>query len=577
MIRLYRFLKPFSVALLVSVVLIFGQTISQLYLPTLMADIVDNGIARKNVGYIVSTGEVMLLITIGGMVASVAATFLSSRAASGFGRDVRARLFARVETFSLHEFDRFGTATLITRTTNDVTQVQMVTLVILRMMVAAPIMAIGGIVMAYRQDRPLTLVLAVAIPVLVVAIVLTARAAIPLFGLMQSKLDRLNLVMREGLTGIRVIRAFNRVTYQTHRFDEANADVADNAIRANRIVAFLMPVLMLVMNLTSVAILWFGAVRINSGGMQVGSLIAFTQYAMQIMFSFLMVSMLFVMVPRAAASARRINEVLDTEPEILDPDSPTEPVRESSRYTVEFRDATFSYPGAEQPALSHISFSAGPGEVTAIIGGTGAGKSTLVKLIARFYDVDSGAVLVDGVDVRDMLQQSLRSRISYVPQQTVLFSGTIGDNLRFGDQSAEDDDLTRAAEVAQAAQFIQESPGGLDSSVAQGGNNFSGGQKQRLSIARAIVRKPEIYIFDDSFSALDFKTDARVRAGLKPVTTASTVLIVAQRVATVMDADRIVVLDEGQVAGIGTHRDLMLTCGVYREIVASQLSAEEVA
>lgn len=363
MIRLYRFLKPFSVALGVSVVLIFLQTLSTLYLPTLIADIVDNGIARKNVDYIVSTGEVMLLITIGGMICAIAAAYLSARIAVGFGRDVRGKLFARVETFSLHEFDQFGTATLITRTTNDVTQVQMVTLVILRMMVSAPIMAVGGIILALRQDRPLTLVLAVAIPILVIAIILIARFAIPLFGLMQTKLDRLNLVMREGLTGIRVIRAFNRIEYQTHRFDDANADLADNAIRANRIVAFLMPILMLVMNLTSVAILWFGALRINSGGMQVGSLIAFTQYAMQIMFSFLMVSMMFVMIPRAAASAGRINAVLDTVPEINDPPTPIEPAPrpaalapgpvaplgapELASPTLEFRDVTFSYPGAE--------------------------------------------------------------------------------------------------------------------------------------------------------------------------------------------------------------------------------------
>lgn len=598
MIRLYRFLKPFSLALTLSVLLIFLQTLSQLYLPTLTADIVDNGIARKNVGYIVSTGEVMLLITVGGMICSIVAAYLSSRVAMGFGRDVRAMLFSRVQTFSLHEFDKFGTATLITRTTNDVTQVQLVTLVILRMMVSAPIMAVGGIILALRQDRPLTLVLAVAIPILVIAITLIARAAIPLFRLMQTKLDRLNLVTREGLTGIRVIRAFNRVEYQTRRFDDANDDLTDNAIRANRIVAFLMPILILVMNLTSVAILWFGAIRINSGGMQVGSLIAFTQYAMQIMFSFLMVSMLFVMIPRASASADRINAVLDTVPEINDPPQPVEvasnggsaaptmtpggtprgyPGATPSRSTVEFRDVTFSYPGAEEPALSHISFSAGPGEVTAIIGGTGAGKSTLIKLIPRFYDVDSGSVLVDGVDVREISQQSLRAKISLVPQQTILFSGTIAENIRFGNQEAGDDELRRAADIAQATEFIAGMSEGLEAAVAQGGSNFSGGQKQRLSIARAAVRKPEIYIFDDSFSALDFKTDARVRAALKRETTHATVLIVAQRVATVMDADRIIVLDEGRIAGMGTHRELMRTSEVYREIVSSQLSPEEVA
>jgi ATP-binding cassette subfamily B protein len=613
-IRLYRFLRPFFVALVASVVLIFLQSLAQLYLPSLMADIVDHGIARKNEDYILHTGEFMLLITLGGMICSIAAAYLSSRIAAGFGRDVRAKLFSRVETFSLHEFDQFGTATLITRTTNDVTQVQMVTLVILRMMISAPIMAIGGIIMAFRQDRPLTLVLAVAIPVLVTAIVLIARASIPLFRAMQTKLDRLNLVMREGLTGIRVIRAFNRVEYQTGRFDAANADLTDNAIRANRIVAFLMPILMLVMNLTSLAILWFGAVRINSGEMQVGSLIAFMQYAMQIMFSFLMVSMLFVMIPRAAAAADRINAVLDTVPDITDPSTPigviavgAAPVADASvgavpsgglrippagpvspdgrapgasptaPYTVEFRDVTFSYPGAEQPALSHISFHAGLGEVTAIIGGTGSGKSTLVKLIPRFYDVDSGSVLVDGVDVRAMSQQALRAKIGLVPQQTVLFSGTVADNIRYGDQNASNEELMDAAKIAQAAEFITGLSDGLGAVVAQGGSNFSGGQKQRLSIARAVARRPEIYIFDDSFSALDFKTDARVRAALRRETASSTVVMVAQRVATVMDADRIIVLDEGHIAGIGTHPELMRDCEVYREIVASQLSAEEVA
>jgi ATP-binding cassette, subfamily B, multidrug efflux pump len=575
MLRLYRLLKPFTGALAATVFLIFLQTLSSLALPTLTSNIVDLGIARKNIGYIVHTGELMLAITAGGMVCSVVSAYLSSRIAAGFGRDVREKIFARVETFSLHEFDHFGAATLITRTTNDVTQVQMVTVIILRMMVFAPIMAVGGIILALRQDAPLTLVLAVSIPVLVTSIFLIARASIPLFGLMQGKLDRLNLVMREGLTGIRVIRAFNRIAYQTWRFDEANLDLTDNAIRVNRIVAFLMPVLMLVMNLTSVAILWFGAIRINSGGMQVGSLIAFMQYAMQIMFAFMMGSMVFVMVPRAAAAAVRINEVLDTVSEIRDPDQPASPG--ATRGFIEFRNVTFSHPGAEQPALRGISFKAAPGEVTAIIGGTGAGKSTPVNLIPRFYDLDSGSILVDGLDITEMSQEELRAKIGLVPQKTVLFAGTIADNIRYGNHEAGDDDLRHAAEIAQAAEFIGGLAEGMDAMVAQGGSNLSGGQKQRLSIARAVVRRPEIYIFDDSFSALDFATDARVRRALRRETASSTVLIVAQRVATVMDADRIIVLDEGEIAGIGTHHDLMATCEVYREIVASQLSAEEAA
>jgi ATP-binding cassette, subfamily B, multidrug efflux pump len=574
MIRLYRFLKPFSAAITAALVLVFLQTLATLYLPTLMADIVDNGIARQNIGYIDNTGKEMLAVAAAGMICAVVAAFLSARIAVGFGRDVRAQLFARVESFSLREIDRFGAATLITRTTNDVTQVQMVTLIIFRMMIMAPIMAIGGIIMALRQDRPLTLVLAVSVPVLVIAIVLVARVAIPLFRLMQVKLDRLNRVMREGLTGIRVIRAFNRIEYQTRRFDNANADLTDNTIKVNRLIAFLMPILMLVMNLTVVAIIWFGAVRIDSGGMQVGALIAFIQYAMQIMFAFLMASIMFVMVPRAAASAVRINDVLDTRPDIVDPQQPHAPRPE--RGFVEFRDVTFSYPGAERPALDHVSFRAGPGEVTAIIGSTGSGKSTLVHLIPRFYDVDQGSVLIDGVNVREMTQEDVRAKIGLAPQRSVLFAGTVADNIRFGKQDAGEDELSSAAEVAQAKDFIAGMEGGMDALVAQGGSNISGGQKQRLAIARVVVRQPEIYILDDSFSALDFKTDARIRAALKRETAAATLLIVAQRVATVMDADTIIVLDEGQIAGMGTHPALMESCEVYREIVASQLSAEEV-
>jgi len=575
MLKLYRFLQPFRAAIAAILALVLLQSLANLYLPTLTAAIVDTGVAHKDIPYILRTGGVMLLIAAGGMVCSIVASFLSAQTAVGFGRDVRGRIFARVEGFSLHEVDQFGAATLITRTTNHVTQVQLVTVIILCMMVMAPLMMIGGLIMALSQDRPLTLVLAVAVPVLLLAIFLILRRALPLFQVMQIKLDRLNLVLREGLTGIRVVRAFDRVGHEHRRFEAANADLMNNAVQANRIMAAMMPLMMLVMNVTSVAIIWFGAMRIDSGGMQVGALIAFLQYAMQIMFSVLMVSMMSIMIPRAAASAVRINEVLETVPTITDPLQATHVGR--ARGYVEFQDVTFRYPGAEQPALSQVSFRAQPGEVTAIIGGTGSGKSTLVNLIPRFYDVDSGRILIDGVDIREMAQADLRARIGFVPQKTVLFSGAIADNIRYGKDEATDQEVTQAAETAQATDFIAAMAEGMESRIAQGGANISGGQKQRLSIARALVRQPEIYIFDDSFSALDFKTDARLRAALKRDTQASTVLLIAQRVATVMNADRIIVLDEGRLVGMGTHRELLRASRVYREIVSSQLSAEEIA
>ena len=493
----------------------------------------------------------------------------------GFGRNLRTRVFSQVEGFSLHEFDQIGTATLITRTTNDITQVAMVLIVMLRMMVTAPMMAIGGIIMARSKDAKLTLVLLVVLPVLAAAIFAIAGKGVPLFQAMQVKLDKVNLVLRENLTGIRVIRAFNRVGHEQRRFHEANRDLTDTAIRVNQIMAALMPIMMLVMNFTSIAIVWFGGIRIDRGEMRVGDMMAFIQYAMQIMFSLVMVAMMFVMIPRAEASAVRINQVIDTEAEIVDPAQVKAP--DGKRGFVEFRDVTFSYPGAEQPALSNISFTAGPGEVTAIIGGTGAGKSTLISLIPRFYDVDSGGILVDGVDVREMSQASLRARIGFVSQKAVLFTGTVAGNIRYGKETADDKEVRRAADTAQATEFIAGMKDGFESRIAQGGTNVSGGQKQRLAIARALVRRPEIYVFDDSFSALDFKTDAKLRAALKRETTNATMLIVAQRAGTVMDADRIVVLDEGRIAGIGTHRELLKSCAVYREIVSSQLSEEELA
>ncbi|HEX9067959.1 MAG TPA: ABC transporter ATP-binding protein, partial [Ktedonobacterales bacterium] len=502
-------------------------------------------------------------------------SFYSARVATGFGRRVRAKLFGRVEAFSLHEFDQVGTASLITRTTNDTTQVQQVLIIILNMMIAAPLNIIGGIILALQQDVTLSWVLVAVMPILVLAIIIVMWQALPLFRVMQLKIDKLNLILDEGLTGVRVIRAFDRTDSEGRRFDVANLDLTDTAIRVNRITATLMPLMMLVLNVSSVAILWFGAIRIDNGQMKIGALIAFLQYAMQILFSVLMLTMMFIMLPRAAASATRINAVLDMAPEINDP---VEPANASERHgVVEFRDVTFSYPGAEEPALANISFQTSPGKITAIIGGTGSGKSTLVNLIPRFYDVASGSILVDGVDVRDMTQADLRAKIGFVPQRAVLFTGTVTENVRFGKEDASLDEVREAIDTAQAEEFVSGMDGQLDAFIAQGGTNLSGGQKQRLSIARALVRRPEIYVFDDSFSALDYRTDARLRAALRPRITNASVFIVAQRVSTIMDADQIIVLDDGRIAGIGTHRELMGSSEAYREIVASQMSEAEIA
>jgi ATP-binding cassette, subfamily B, multidrug efflux pump len=575
MIRLARFLQPYKLSLAAIVLLVFLQALSDLYLPTLMADIVDIGVVKGNTPYILMVGAFMLVVAIGGALCSIGASYMSSRVATSFGKIIRANLFSHVERYSLHEFDKFGSASLITRTTNDTTQVQQVYIIILRMMISAPLMAVGGIIMAVSKDAQLSLVLVCALPVLAIAIWIITGNGIPLFRVMQKKLDKINLILDENLTGMRVIRSLNRINHEQQRFQDANQDLTDVSIKVNRIMAAMWPVMMLIMNASSIAIVWFGGLRVAANDLQIGDLMAFLQYSTQIMFAMLMVSMMFIMIPRASASATRINEVLDVLPAMSD----AEEVKQADerRGYVEFRNVTFSYPGAEQPAIEHISFNARPGEITAIIGGTGAGKSTLVNLIPRFYDIDSGGILVDGVDVREMTQEGLRAKIGLVPQKAVLFSGTVADNIRYGKEGASDEDVIHAAEVAQATEFVTGMADGYDSQIAQGGTNVSGGQKQRLSIARALIRQPEIYIFDDSFSALDFKTDARLRAALKGEIANSTVFIVAQRVSTVMDANQIIVLDEGKIAGVGTHRELMQSSNVYREIVSSQLSMEEIA
>lgn len=574
MIKLLKNLTTYKWAVLAVLILVFAQSMSDLYLPTLMADIIDKGVVTGDTAYIWKIGAVMLGITGLGALAAIAASYYSSKAAMGLGRDIRRKVFNHVERFTLQEFDQVGTASLITRTTNDITQVQQVVIMMLRMVVSAPIMFVGGLIMAVSKDAKLSLVIVAAMPVLVVSILLILWKGVPLFGQVQKRLDRLNLVLRENLTGIRVIRAFNRESQEKVRLTKANADLTDVSIKVNKIMAFLMPVMMLVMNLTVVGVIWFGGIRINNGGMQIGDLMAFIQYVMQIMFALVMASVMFVMIPRAAVSAKRINEVLEMEPTMVDAGTAS---ADKERGTLVFDRVTFNYPGAEAPVLSDISFTARPGEITAVIGGTGSGKSTLVNLIPRFYDVTAGSIQVNGVDSQAVPQEELRSKIGFVPQKALLFTGTIADNIRFGKEDATDEEIRHAARVAQATDFIERMPDQYDSMIEQGGSNVSGGQKQRLSIARALVRKPDIYVFDDSFSALDFKTDATLRKALKQETQDATVLIVAQRVSTVMDADQIIVLEEGRVAGIGTHDELYETNDVYQEIVKSQLSEEEIA
>ncbi|WP_339257805.1 ABC transporter ATP-binding protein [Paenibacillus sp. FSL R5-0713] len=575
MMKLFRMLKPYRIPIIFILVLVLFQSLAELYLPTLMADIVNFGIIKGDVPYIWQIGGWMLVIAIGGTACSVIASYLSSRTAGGFAKQLRSRVFRHVENFSLQEFDKMGTASLITRTTNDITQVQNVLTMMLRMMIMAPLMCIGGIFMAVSQDAKLSTIFLVVLPVLGGAIALIGSKGLPLFKTIQKKLDRLNLVLREQLTGIRVVRSFNRGEHERVRFNGANTELRDSSIKVNVLMATIMPVMMLVMNFSMIAILYFGGMRIDSGNMNIGALIAFIQYAMQIMFSLIMVSMIFVMIPRASASAERINEVLDMQPDLSNPEQPRG--MKSMQGMIEFDHVTFRYPGAENPALSDISFTARSGETTAIIGGTGSGKSTLLSLIPRFYDVTEGSVRVNGTDVRELRQEDLRAKIGFVPQKAVLFTGTITENIRHGKDDATMDEVVHAARTAQAENFITEMKDGYDSLIAQGGNNVSGGQKQRLSIARALVRRPEVYIFDDSFSALDFKTDAKLRAALKSETTEAAVLIVAQRVSTVMDADRILVMDEGRIVGSGTHKELLEHNEVYREIVSSQLTEEEIA
>lgn len=574
MIKILKNLTVYKWIVLAILSLVFIQSMADLFLPMLMATIIDKGVVVGDIPYIWKIGALMLAVSGFSALASVAASYYSSKAAMGLGRDIRRKVFTHIESFSLQDFDKVGTASLITRTTNDITQVQQVVIMMLRMVVSAPIMFVGGLIMALSTDVKLSFVIVAAMPVLVGSIIFILYKGMPFFQTVQKRLDRLNLVLRENLTGIRVVRAFNREKEEQIRLRKANKELTDVSIKVNKMMAFLMPTMMLVMNLTVVGIIWFGGIRIDNGNMQIGDLMAYIQYVMLIMFSLVMASMMFVMIPRAAVSANRINEVLDMQPTFLNEGTK----KADKEYgTLEFDNVSFTYPGAGEPALSDINFKAKSGEVTAIIGGTGAGKSTLINLIPRFYDVSSGTIRVNGVDIQQSSQKEVRSKIGFVPQKALLFTGTIAENIRFGKQDATQAEIEHAAQIAQATDFINETKDGYESTISQGGSNVSGGQKQRLSIARALIRKPDIYIFDDSFSALDYKTDANLRAALKEETQHATVVIVAQRVSTVIDADQILVLDQGQLVGIGTHKELLETNEVYREIVESQLSEEEIA
>jgi ATP-binding cassette, subfamily B, multidrug efflux pump len=527
-------------------------------------------------GYLFRIGSLMLLLTLAGTAASVIVGFVSARIAGGLGRDLRRRLFVRVESFSNTEFNKFSTASLITRSTNDITQIQMMMVMLFRLVFYAPILAIGGIIRVTGSDESMIWIIAAAVGVMLTMMLFMFIVAIPKFETLQRLTDKLNLVTREMLTGLMVIRAFNTQEHEEGKFDKANVDLTKTNLFVNRLLVFLMPVMMLVMNGVMLLIIWVGAHQIDAGTTQVGSMMAFMQYAMQIIMAFLMISVVFVMVPRASVSAKRVSEVLETEPVIKDPITPIQYNGDAKGF-VQFQDVSFRYPGAEDDVLQHISFTAKPGETTAFIGSTGSGKSTLVDLIPRFYDVTSGRVVVDGIDVREVTQHDLREKIGYISQKAILFSGSIESNIKYGNEKATAEEVAKYADIAQATEFVTTSEKGFETEVSQGGTNLSGGQKQRLAIARALARQPEIYIFDDSLSALDFKTEAALRKSLKRETGGSTVLIVTQRVSTVMGAEQIVVLDKGGIAGIGTHKELMASCAVYQEIASSQLTREELA
>jgi ATP-binding cassette subfamily B multidrug efflux pump len=572
---LTRFLRPHWALLVGVIVFQLAQSIASLYLPTLNADIIDNGVAVGDTGYILRVGVLMLGITLVQVACAIAAVYFGARASMGFGRDLRNAIFSRVGDFSEREVSRFGAPSLITRTTNDVQQTQMLVLMTCTLLVSAPILAIGGVILALQQDVQLSWLMAVAIPVMLLVVGGIVSRMVPLFRLMQGRIDTVNRVLREQLTGLRVVRAFVREPEEVRRFAQANTDVTTTALKAGRLFAIVFPVVMLVLNVASVGVLWFGAFRIDDGSMQVGALTAFLSYLIQILMAIMMATFMAMLIPRAAVSADRIGEVLGTESSVV---VPLRPVRDIPLAgSLQFREVTFSYPGAESPVLQNLSFDLTGGTTTAIIGSTGAGKTTLVNLVPRLFDVTGGRVLVDGIDVRDLEPDALWARIGLVPQRPYLFSGTIASNLRYGKPDATDEELWQALTVAQARDFVEELPEGLEAPISQGGTNVSGGQRQRLAIARALVKRPEIYVFDDSFSALDTATDARLRRALASEVGDAAVLVVAQRVSTILGADQILVLDHGEIVARGTHEELLETSPTYVEIVDSQLSAEEAA
>lgn len=567
MLTLLKYIKPYKGLVASIMALTLASTLFELYIPTLMANVVDIGIVNSDIPYIIQTGIWMLVLSVMAILVTIFSIYLSSKVAVGFGRDIRRYLFVNVEGFSVEELDKFGTASLITRTTNDIKQVQDVLNMILGTATRAPLMLIGGIILAVSIEPKLSLIFLVSLPLLVLLTILIVKKAIPLFTTLQKNTDRLNLVIRESLTGTREIRAFNQVNYERRRFNTANENFRDTGIKVNKTMALLFPFMQIIMNFTSIAIVWFGAIRINQGMMQVGNVMAFLQYALMIFMALVMLSIAFIMIPRAQASAKRINEVLQVDVTIREADEVSR--QENQKGHVRFENVTYRYDGAEKAVLENISFEVSPGETTAIIGSTGSGKTTLIQLILRFFDPGTGRVLVGDTDIREMTQKQLREKIGYVPQKASLFSGSIAENIRVGKKDATESEIVEALTTAQGIDFVQEKEEGIYSLVNQSGSNFSGGQKQRLSIARALVRKPEIYIFDDSFSALDYKTDAKLRETLKGNLTA-TMIIVGQRVSSIMDADQIIVLDEGKIVGKGTHKYLTKTNKIYQEIVSSQ-------